>query len=46
MDVVANAIMLKNVADLTEALNAMAEDGFTITRDLRKENLCGNKMVC
>ncbi|MCB1977213.1 MAG: Tn3 family transposase [Nitrosomonas sp.] len=31
MDVVANAIMLQNVADLTDALNTMAEDGFTIT---------------
>lgn len=34
MDVVANAIMLQNVADLTEVLNSMAEDGFTITPEL------------
>ncbi len=34
LDVVANAIMLHNVVDLTEVLNAMAEDGFTITPEL------------
>ncbi|MGI9289534.1 MAG: transposase [Pseudomonadales bacterium] len=34
MDVVANAIMLQNVVDLTEVLNSMAEDGITITPEL------------
>ena len=34
MDVIANAIMLQNVVDLTDVLNGMAEDGFTITPEL------------
>jgi len=34
LDVIANAIMLQNVVDLTDVLNAMAEDGFTITPEL------------
>lgn len=34
LDVVANAIMLQNVVDLTDVLNAMAEDGFAITPEL------------
>lgn len=34
LDVIANAIMLQNVADLTDVLNAMAEDGFEITQEL------------
>ncbi|MEN8237487.1 MAG: Tn3 family transposase [Pseudomonadota bacterium] len=34
MDVVANAIMLQNVADLTDVLNDMANEGFKITPEL------------
>lgn len=34
LDVIANAIMLQNVVDLTNVLNAMAEDGFRITPEL------------
>ena len=34
MDVVANAIMLQNVVDLTDVLTSMAEDGFKITPEL------------
>ncbi|MEO1610427.1 MAG: Tn3 family transposase [Pseudomonadota bacterium] len=34
LDVVANAIMLQNVVDLTEALIDMSKDGHTITPDL------------
>ncbi len=34
MDVVANAIMLQNVVDLTEVLNNMAEEGLTLTPEL------------
>ncbi|QDO84065.1 Tn3 family transposase [Shewanella psychropiezotolerans] len=34
MDVVTNAIMLQNVADLTEVLHTMSKDGFTITTEL------------
>ena len=34
MDVVANAIMLQNVADLAEVLHMMFKDGFTITTEL------------
>ena len=34
MDVIANAIMLQNVADLTNVLNDMANEGFKITPEL------------
>ena len=34
MDSVAGAIMLSNVADLTELLSSMAEEGFRITKEL------------
>ncbi len=34
MDVVANAIMLHNVVDLTMVLNAMTEEGFDVTPEL------------
>jgi len=34
MDIIANSIMLQNVADLTEVLNTMAEEGFKITPEL------------
>ncbi len=34
MDLVASAIMLSNVADLTELLSGMAEEGFRITQEL------------
>ncbi len=34
LDVIANAIMLQNVVDLTDVLNTMAEDGFEITPEL------------
>ncbi len=34
LDVIANAIMLQNVVDLTEVLNTMAEEGFEITPEL------------
>ena len=33
MDVVANAIMLQNVVDLTDVLTSMADDGFEITQN-------------
>jgi TnpA family transposase len=34
MDLVANAVMLHNVADLTDVLAAMAEEGLPVTREL------------
>ncbi len=34
MDVIANAVMLQNVADLTNILNDMANEGFKITPEL------------
>lgn len=34
MDLVANAIMLHNVADLTDVLSAMADEGLPVTREL------------
>ena len=34
LDVIANAIMLHNVADLTQVLNRMADEGFKITPEL------------
>ena len=34
MDLVANAIMLHNVADLTGVLNDMAAEGWSLTKDL------------
>lgn len=36
MDVIANAIMLQNVVDLTNVLNKMDEEGFVITPELVK----------
>lgn len=33
-DVVANAVMLSNVADLTKVLHALAEEGYPVTREL------------
>jgi hypothetical protein len=34
MDLVANAIMLHNVADLTDVLSAMVDEGLPVTREL------------
>jgi hypothetical protein len=34
MDLVANAVMLHNVADLTQALSGMFNEGLRVTRDL------------
>ena len=34
LDVIANAIMLHNVSDLTRVLNSMADEGFRITPEL------------
>ena len=34
MNLVANAVMLHNVVDLTGVLNAAAAEGFPVTRDL------------
>jgi len=34
LDVIANAIMLQNVVDLTDVLNAMPDDGIEITPEL------------
>ncbi len=34
MNLVANAVMLSNVVDLTEALNTMASEGYVVTREL------------
>jgi hypothetical protein len=34
MDLVANAIMLHNVADLTELLSGMADEGLLVTKEL------------
>ncbi len=36
MDVIANAIMLQNVTDLTNVLNEMANEGFNVTPELVK----------
>lgn len=33
MDLVANAIMLHNVADLTDVLNGMAAEGWSLTKE-------------
>ena len=33
MDLVANAIMLHNVADLTDVLNDMAAEGWSLTKE-------------
>ena len=34
MDLVANAVMLHNVADLTDVLSAMVDEGLPVTREL------------
>ncbi len=34
MDLVANAVMLHNIADLTDVLSAMVDDGLPVTMEL------------
>ncbi len=34
MDLIANAVMLHNVADLTDVLSGMANEGLPVTREL------------